>query len=275
MKKVDPSFEWKMPIDFYGKVVDQDNRPLPEASIHFSWNDTSARGTSKAETMSDPKGAFSLIGRRGKALTVSVSKDGYHTNGGRGGRGFEYAAFFESHFHRPDPGNPVTFRLTKKLDREPLIVRHVSEDLSYDAGEYYYDLQLGTVDREVSAKGALKLTFERSRSPQGTSFDWKVGVEATNAGLQETKDEFGPLAPEDGYTSSWQGSSVAGAQPFPRSCRVRFYIRTADNRYARVDLELVHPNERNIGPNLTIDSLLNPSGSRNLEFDASKQLAIP
>lgn len=267
MKKMDPSFEWKMPIDFYGRVIDQDNRPLPGATIQFTWNDTSARGTSKAETMADATGRFSLVGPKGKALTVNVFKNGYHTSGGRGGRGFEYAAFFEGNFHRPDRERPVIFRLTKKLDPEPLIARHVSEDLSYDGGAYYYDLQRGTVDRDVPASESLKFSFERSQSPQGKSFDWKVQVEAVNGNLQETKDEFAQLAPEDGYAAVWQDSSVATAQPFRRSAQARFYVHTGDNRYARVDVELVHPNERNLGPNVTISSFLNPSGSHNLEID--------
>ncbi|MEJ0089789.1 MAG: hypothetical protein WDM80_08610 [Limisphaerales bacterium] len=31
MDKADPQFQWKMPIEFYGKVVDQFGEPVPEA----------------------------------------------------------------------------------------------------------------------------------------------------------------------------------------------------------------------------------------------------
>src|SRR4030095_784290 len=132
MRKVDPSFEWKVPINFYGRVVDQDNLPVPGATVRFVWNDTSAHGTSEWSTASDANGRFALTNQKGKGLSVYVSKEGYHTSGGIGGMSFEYAAFFEGNYHRPDPGNPVTFRLVKKLEAEPLILRHLSERTGYD-----------------------------------------------------------------------------------------------------------------------------------------------
>ena len=47
-------------------------------------------------------------------------------------------------------------------------------------------------------------------------------------------------------------------------------FRTSGGRYAVVDLQLSHPNKREIGPTLSVKSYLNPSGSRNLEYDPSK-----
>jgi hypothetical protein len=269
MKKADRSFEWKMPITFYGRVVDQDDQPIPGAAVRFVWNDTSPRGTSQTETMSDATGRFSLLDQKGKGLSVYVTKDGYHTSVGKGGQSFEYAAFFEGHYHRPDPENPVTFRLVKKLDAEPLIARRISERTSYDRPSYY-DLERGTLTPQPAADGGLKLTLERSESPQGQRFDWKWKVEAVNGALLETKDEFAQMAPEEGYVPSWETSQAANAQDFRKNGRARFYVRSADNHFARVDVELVHPNLRSLGPRLTVNSFLNPSGSRNLEFDSAK-----
>lgn len=273
MEKIDPSFEWKMPINFYGRVVDQDDQPVSGAAIRFLWNDTSARGTSKAETTSDASGRFSLLNKKGKALSVKVSKDGYHTLEGSSGVGFEYAAFFEGNYHRPDPMNPVIFRLLKKLDPQPLIARHVSEylPLGYDGEIYYYNVRTGSLSRQAPASDALKFNFERSQSPQGKPFDWKWKVEVVKGGLLETKEEFAQLAPEEGYVISWEVSHTADAQPFRRSAQVRFFVRLAEDCYARVEILLSHPNLRSEGPNLTVNSFLNPSGSRNLEYDPAKQ----
>src|ERR1041384_415618 len=33
----DPQYDWKQPINFYGKVVDENDAPVPGASIHFDW----------------------------------------------------------------------------------------------------------------------------------------------------------------------------------------------------------------------------------------------
>ena len=120
MKKLDPKFEWKMPVNFYGKIVDQAAQPVQGAKIRFQWTDTSPAGTSEKFTESDAQGMFFLPGERGKNLGVYVSKDGYHSV--RDGRGtFEYAAFFEPNFIEPDPNTPVVFQLIKKQQAQPLV----------------------------------------------------------------------------------------------------------------------------------------------------------
>ena len=43
----DPQYDWKQPINFYGKVVDENNQPVEGASADFSWTDLSPNGTSK------------------------------------------------------------------------------------------------------------------------------------------------------------------------------------------------------------------------------------
>src|SRR5262245_56035126 len=64
MEKEDPKFEWKMPIELYGKVVDENEHPVVGASVHCTWTDLSPTGTSKAEMQSDANGLFSLTGRQ-------------------------------------------------------------------------------------------------------------------------------------------------------------------------------------------------------------------
>lgn len=271
MKSADPSFEWKMPISFYGRVIDQAGKPVLNAQVRFQWTDLSASGTTERFSQSDENGYFSLTGESGKRLGVWVSKDGYHSEGGLGGKSFEYAAFFEGNFHRPNIDDPVTFRLVKKLDPEPLVVRHISKRTTYDRATYY-DIERGELTRDAPPGGALKIEFERSESPQGQAFDWTWKVEAVNGGgLQEAKDEIVQMAPEDNYLPAWRMSLSANAQDFRKSGRARFYIRTSDNRFAWVGLELGHPNLRSVGPKLTVDSYMNPSGSRNLEYDPTKQ----
>ena len=268
MKKVDRSFEWKIPINFDGRVVDENGKAVAGASVRFGWTDTSAQGSSEIVTPSDANGRFALSGKSGKRLHVRIAKDGYHTAGGKGGESFEYAAFFESNFHQPDPNEPVTFRLIKKIDPEPLIRRHASERLTYDASGYY-DLERGALALQPPSGAALKFTFERSQSAQGQPFDWRWIVEAVDAALLETKDEFAQVAPEGGYMSTWEIAQAANAQPFEHSAQARFFVRTSDNRFARIDVEVAHPNARHVGPRITVDSFLNPSGSRNLDYDPS------
>jgi hypothetical protein len=270
---IDRDWEWKMPINFHGKVVDQDDNPVPGAIIEFSWTDLSKGGHSEKKVHSDQQGLFFLRGETGKHLVVRVKKDGYYTSSELNQFAFEYAAYFEpSYYYQPDPNNPILFRLKKKGEAEPLIVRNVVERLAYDKGSYYYDLQRGTFGQQTPTGSALKFTFARGSAPQGQAFDWTWRVEAVNAALQEHKDEFPQLAPTEGYIGEWQTSGSAVDEPFNQTSKVRLYIRSNDNRYARTDVELMHPNLRDMGPKLIIKSFFNPSGSRNLEYDPAKEI---
>jgi len=71
----DPKWEWKVPIQFYGKVVDENLSPVRDAKVNFQWTDLS-HGTSEADSVSDVQGNFSLAGVQGKRLFVHVTKPG-------------------------------------------------------------------------------------------------------------------------------------------------------------------------------------------------------
>jgi len=266
----DPYFEWKMPINFWGKVVDQNNKPVPGTTVAFTWNNYSEQGNAKKITSTDDEGNFSLIGVNGKGMSLMVEKQGYHAlQGGLGS--YEYAAFFDGNYHQPDPKKPVVFRLIKKLEADPLIAGRVHYKLAYDRAPYYYDLEKATLSRQIPKVG-IKFGFTRSESQQGQPFDWSWTVEGVNSNLRPTDDEFAQMAPKEGYTSQWQVSQSAKAERFMQVAKTRLYTLTSDGRYAVVDLYYVQSNRRDSGPFLTVKSLLNPSGSRNLEYDPEKRI---
>ena len=72
---------WQAPIEFYGKVVDENSNPVAKVNIHFSWYDIPAKdGERTADTQSDSEGMFSLHGKHGPSLTVGFSKEGYYSS---------------------------------------------------------------------------------------------------------------------------------------------------------------------------------------------------
>jgi len=71
--------DWRTPIEFYGKVVDENTNPVSGAQIDFDANDTSAEGTSFYHTQSDADGLFSIKNIQGKILGVKVNKEGYYS----------------------------------------------------------------------------------------------------------------------------------------------------------------------------------------------------
>ena len=66
--KSDKTWEWKIPMKFYGLVLDQDDRPVPGADVHFQWTNLSSKGTADADAKTDEKGLFLLEGVQGKRL---------------------------------------------------------------------------------------------------------------------------------------------------------------------------------------------------------------
>ena len=85
------------PINFYGKVVDENDQPVSGATAHFIWDggvtnnnprpftDT---GKISADVTTDSAGLFSLTNAIGTELDVSVGKAGYYIS--RRSRGVQY-----------------------------------------------------------------------------------------------------------------------------------------------------------------------------------------
>jgi len=91
------------PINFYGKVVDENGQPVIGASAHFEWDgnatnkqamDWNEEQTIKnsADVISDAAGLFSLTNKSGTELDVSAGKAGYYSSRrNRGAENFKYS----------------------------------------------------------------------------------------------------------------------------------------------------------------------------------------
>src|SRR5579862_2612085 len=110
--------EWRTPIVFYGKVVDGQGLPVPNAVVELSCNDLSASGTSNYRRHSDTNGLFSISRIKGKLLVVTVTKDGYYTS--RADNTAFYYAGQNVNF-TPNSAKPEIFHLKQIGIAEPLI----------------------------------------------------------------------------------------------------------------------------------------------------------
>ncbi len=270
MEKHDPKFEWKIPIRFYGKVIDQDGQPVAGVRIRYGWNDINGSNERFAE--SDTQGMFSIENIQGKLLSVRLEKEDYHAvNNGFGS--FEYAAFFEPDYHEPEPNNPAVFRMLKKRPSEPMI--HRGPTLSgarNDGTPTSFDLSTGRRATANSGELAVRIT----RGPKTSNrFDWTATVEGRGGtGLIQSNDEFMVMAPADGYQPQWTFSQKATDRHYQAQVQTKFYVRTGDGKYARVEIRIIPQYNEAAAVDLTV--YLNPGpGSRNLEFDPNKILQSP
>ncbi len=257
----DPKWEWKVAIVFYGRVLDQNDQPVGSANISMSWTDLSSKGVAKQKLVSDAGGLFSISGIHGKNLGVdNIEKDGYAASGLEQ-NDFEYAAFFDEHYHIPDPKSPVVFRMHKKVRAETLIV--VSNEYSIPSnGTVALDLKTG---RQGGSDVSIELT--ENRDPTGRI--WAAKVTAP-LGLQIADDQFSTVAPEFGYKSEvsvdQSTKQPSGFQSGSLYKGSRLFVKTASG-YALVEFRMVPGNNY-----FRLTSYLNPNpNSRNLELDPKQQ----
>lgn len=254
---------WQAPIEFYGKVVDENSNAVAGAQVTFHWTEIPTElGNRTSTTSSDAGGLFSLHGQRGPDLIVTVSKEGYYVPH-RGQWGFHYA--LSSDIFSPDPQNPVVFKLHKKGNGESLITSSFPvgvgaiAQLHHDGTPVELDLFKGA---EVPAGGGqLKLEFWRAITNRNANiFDWKCQLTVPGGGLVETLEEFAFLAPESGYQPSIVIDMPATNQVWQGEIRSKYYMQLPDGKCGRIDFYFSPFNGV-----FTVQSAINPTGSRNLE----------
>lgn len=266
----DPQFEWKMPIRFFGKVVDENGLPVAGATASFIWTDMSPHGSSTAEAVSDGAGLFGLQGVKGKRMQVRVNKEGYYSNPNNV-FSFEYAAFFESNYHEPDAKKPVVFRLRKQggIPKE-LVVRETMMGIEPNGTPHFIDL--GTTRKSGADTGDISVRIKRTAPKEQKRYDWSAVIEGVNgAGLIESGDEFMFEAPKDGYQSGYTYEFIQSSPDWKNNLRKQYYVMGEGGKmFGRLEVEFM-PKYQNTAA-LAIRFFVNPTGSRNLEFEPNTVL---
>ena len=254
--RADPQYDWKQPINFYGRVVDENNVPVANANAHFQWTDLSPTGTSQADAKSDSKGFFSLVGRTGKYMTVTVNKDGYYTYPLERLRGFEYASPYDGLF-TPDAGNPVVFHLRKKGVGVDLI----THDFAFSVGQNGIPIGVDLLQGKKDQDGQMKISQnkpEYKKWKQAT--EWSFKIEIPDGGFFEENDEFPFEAPDSGYQPVVEFNFQQGQTEWITHLNKDYYIKFGTPpRYGCLHLQT------SINTGVRLQYSINPTGSRNLE----------
>ena len=148
----DPKYEWKQPIEFYGKVVTLDGQPLEGVAVEYGW--TSLNGYDKRTVQSDANGLFDLTDVRGKSMTIKLEKEGYDWFKTRTQRHFEFAEPYDLDFHEANPEEPLIYYMQERPEAEPLHAWRTKRGvLTTDEGSIYYNYITGTFTK--SKKGTV------------------------------------------------------------------------------------------------------------------------
>ena len=258
------------PINFYGRVIDQNGTPVGGAKIEFCANTIPFGEGEKFGATSDAMGNFAVEDRHGRSLYVSVTKSGYYrvpeTRGKLGSYGsFAYGSDIGRGIHSPSKTSPVIFVLRKAGTLEPLVVRSdVRVPLAPDGTTYPVSLR-------QSRGGDHRILLScRSEAESGGPFDWSFEVKVEDGELTERIDNFAFEAPDSGYRASDSLAMSSSLSPKKWKDRVSrdYFIRFHDGTVARAKLEVY----AGAKPHVWLNSHFNPkAGSCNLEAGPPNQ----
>ncbi len=250
---------WQAPIEFYGKVVDQNSNAVAGATVSFHWMEVPDETGSRSTTSeSDAEGLFSLQGARGPSLSVSVSKEGYYPRRGAAQYGPLAAASFA-----PAPENPVIFQLRKKGTPETLIAVNRSYRIPRDGTPVSIDLVTGVNTTGEIGTLVLRCWTNDQGEHSGEKYDWRCRLSIPGGGLLLTDEEFPFLAPEPGYAASTEILMAADRPDWKDDVDLKLFYRLRDGRYGRMTFSMIAGGQHFC----MVDSFLNPSGSRSLETE--------
>jgi len=144
MKIGDANYKLKVPIEFYGRVLDQHDKPVIGAKIEIRLN--SINGITNHDIYTGGDGTFALAGVSGRYITVNIyGLEGYTGVQSTGSGDYNYAEPGELKFHVPNPEKPVVFRLWKYENAAPLHRWLIESKITNDGSIAWFDLNAGRV----------------------------------------------------------------------------------------------------------------------------------
>jgi hypothetical protein len=267
------------PIDFFGKVVDENQVPISGASTYYIVASASFEGSPTQEgPKTNEAGFFSITGKRGPDFSVRVEHSDYYQTESADQK-IEYAR--RDYMPGKEPPlppsreNPTIFILRKRGVAEPLVhQQEVRVRLPFNGNQVRINMETGEIGQ---GKKSLLVTMrsDGDKLPLNTfyPFDWSVKIQVLGGGLVERTDMLNFEAPTDGYVSELVVKMPAS---LPRSewkswVQKDFFVSFATGNYGRVRLNISGEKGRCIA-----ETFLNPTpGSRNLEFDPTKVVKSP
>lgn len=247
---------WQTPIDFYGKVVDQNSNPISGARIEFTWMELPEENGSRYTSVeSDSQGLFHLLGQRGPSLQMLVSKEGYYPRKGGEKYGPSKTPLFSA-----EANNPVIFVLKKKGEGAELITSehgmrlNVAIRLPRDGAPVRVDV----LEKKSDPEGPLEISQIK---PLEGATNWSFRLSIPSGGLIQNQDEFQFEAPERNYQPTVEYHFTRGDTNWTTQLTKQFYMKFGEPaKYGWLRIE------SNLGQETVfLTYAINPDGSRNLE----------
>lgn len=252
-----------VPIEFYGKAIDENGNPLSGVKVSVKvrhWKVTTpiafgAEGQMiPVEKETGQDGDFQINGVTGDGFDVeSLGKIGYELEPGQHSYGAAGGSI----------ESPVVFKMWATNIHEQLISGKNSFHIEPDGRPYVIDLTKGSIAE--AGKGDLKIWVKRpAQIALGQKYDWSCEVDAINGGLLQEDNLNSSMysAPTNGYISAFQFEQKIESGWGDSTGLKRFFVRLNNGQvYGRITIELIAYYNDRIPGMIRLQYALNPSGS--------------
>ena len=267
---------FNVPISFWGKVSDQDGRPLAGVKVRYSVRKMAVPAAGfpdyrpeSYDLTTGGNGEFTITGKSGDSLSIdAVSKEGYQPSS-REQRTFAYAQ--APTIFAPDTQRPVVFTMVKAGDAVQLKRFTGRMGVPYDGTVVAFDSMTGR-----RGNGSLKISVLRGPSAGAVperNYPWTLTMRIEGGGMMPVEQGAIYEAPEAGYESQVTYEMKTGVD-WKSGVQREYYFKTAENLYGRFSVTL---SLRNDEPDafVSLSGAVNPSGARNLEPRSTAQTSVP
>lgn len=257
-----------VPINFWGKVIDQNGEALEGVKITYRIQQPRAMWDSNSvvkNALTDSKGNFSITGDKGSSFGIkSFEKEGYEK--AKGQRvSFTYSDNADRYV--PDRSNPKTYTLIKRDELPGLVPADGRTSLAWDGKPIRYNLRTG----KFGDFGEIQITASRGEIESDNKYSWTCKIEVVGGGVYESSIENMYLAPEEGYKSFVEYGYVSSVKPWGASTGDKYlFVFLPEKKYGRIQIRLDSGVDLKTG--CFINSYLNPTGGRLLEYDAQRRV---
>jgi hypothetical protein len=258
-------------VILYGKVVDQNDKPVYKAQItagreYLSLGTVRFFGTEIVRAETDADGAFTFTGNMIKKLIIkSIEKRGCETlQNEKGVKTFSYDEGSQEPLFKPDPAKPVVFVLQKNFDAGLVDNKKARLLIRTDAEGFTVDLLKGFSDamEKISAKKAARdivVRFTPSQDKQSRIMT--ISAPGAKNGLAD-KDGAPHIAPAGNYAPALAYQIPLAGQ----ASKVIVYHKGRGGKlYSRLELELVPADN---GIRVSAGLFTNIEGGQNTDFDS-------
>ncbi|CAN5314203.1 hypothetical protein BH09VER1_BH09VER1_36590 [soil metagenome] len=262
------------PINFYGIVLDQDNKPVDGAKVTYSIVQKLEFSNPPPQTgpSAGRDGRFSIVGQHGASMYVKVERTGYEPmDSYQQSFNFYQSSSDATPSRLPTATDPAVFQLYKPGNAEPLIhAKPNSLEIPFDGTPVQIGLRKSAT--EIVSKGDIQLqcwSEQKNDASKSRHFPWKCLISVPNGELVEQSNSFVFCAPESGYVESdLIDLTNTGDAEWDMMAERKYFLHYTDGTYARARVRVIAGRTKFA----VIESFYNPSGSRNLEFHPDKEI---